>query len=557
MNIESYNSDNLVSLGGHGKDGKMPCDDVRCPEYDAMVLLNNGKSFQTGCGNDPVISGCCYEVEDESTDLSASFVCMKCNPNKTDRTLHTTRCPLHAFESFAYNDTSLIPSTFKESDGKSLKQCGPSHSPGGPEGTEYYTSDNPFATPYWSNRNDESRFTSGQYLCNRHEWSQGDYLDDGWLANEAGVSIDQGSRNGRHIRVNYNNYTRETQEWAIGDTTPGEGIFACYNAGSCIAPDFCTCKDGYTGFDCKTPLCRHRQNDGTVAGCLNGGVCMDRDNCHCVQTQSILWMKHSHADRGNIGWAGKDCSTPICSQGYFDPFCDDNPAAPGGEGCYRCANGGLCIAPDICECDKGWKGFNCETPICRIEATTVIINQLMTTDDSKVQLFEKDPCGMKGFDSLLIPHSMKETRGKCILPNTCVCNCKASYSRPICRLLGGKYCEMPFQDPFFRHRNVLALNEIFGTRSCNAGYEGTVDENDKFVSCHLNIYEPTFLVKNTKSLIGWSSVSALLLIWILLRTKRRRHSKYMAKRYERRELRREGVVPTNHAFAFNSRDKDK
>jgi len=558
VNIDSYNIDDLLTLGGHGRDGKLLCDDVRCPAYDAMVLSNDGKSFQTGCGNDPILSGCCYQADHQSANRSTSFVCMKCDPSESEQSLHSTRCPLNALESFTYIDISTIPLTFKERDGRSLKQCGPIHSPGGPNGIDYHISDYPFATPYWSNRNYESRSTSSQYLCSRHEWSQGDYRDNAIIGNETSPDTDQGLQIGRHIRVNYNNYNRKpnSQKWAIGDTEPGEGIFACYNGGSCIAPDFCTCKDGYTGFDCNTPLCRHRQNDGTVAGCLNGGVCADKDNCHCVHTQSILWIKHLHADRGITGWTGQDCSTPICSQGYFDPVCEERSAASGGEGCYRCANGGMCVAPDICECNEGWKGFNCETPICEAEITVMIRKQLMTSDENKVHLFEKDPCAMEGFDSRLIPHIMKESRGKCILPNTCVCNCRASYSRTLCRLLGGKYCVTPFQDPYYRHRNVLAPNEIFGTRSCNSGFEGAVDEKDKFISCHLSIYEPTFLVNNTKSLIGWCAFSTLLFIWIFVRTKRRRHSKYMVKRYERRELRRDGVVPTNHAFAFNSRVKD-
>ena len=32
----------------------------------------------------------------------------------------------------------------------------------------------------------------------------------------------------------------------------GEGIYACFNEGSCVAPDTCTCADGWTGYDCNT-----------------------------------------------------------------------------------------------------------------------------------------------------------------------------------------------------------------------------------------------------------------------------------------------------------------
>ena len=39
--------------------------------------------------------------------------------------------------------------------------------------------------------------------------------------------------------------------------SPGEGLFVCHNEGSCLAPEECTCTDGYGGFDCAMPLCRH------------------------------------------------------------------------------------------------------------------------------------------------------------------------------------------------------------------------------------------------------------------------------------------------------------
>ena len=123
--------------------------------------------------------------------------------------------------------------------------------------------------------------------------------------------------------------------------------------GSCIAPDVCTCRDGYSGFDCKTPLCRYRQTDGKVVGCLNGGICQEKDDCQCIQSESVLWKRYANVDRGVTGWSGKSCSRPICVQGYYDPSCTGEHAI-GGEGCYRCFNGGVCIGPDKCECSKGW-----------------------------------------------------------------------------------------------------------------------------------------------------------------------------------------------------------
>lgn len=81
--------------------------------------------------------------------------------------------------------------------------------------------------------------------------------------------------------------------------------------------------------DCKTPLCRHLQPSGAVTSCLNGGICVSKDNCDCIQTQSVSWKVHSGARHGITGWTGSDCSIPMCSQGFYDPFCTDLPQAPG------------------------------------------------------------------------------------------------------------------------------------------------------------------------------------------------------------------------------------
>ena len=175
----------------------------------------------------------------------------------------------------------------------------------------------------------------------------------------------------------------------------GEGVFECSNFGSCIGPDVCSCRDGYSGFDCKSPLCRHKQTNGNVVGCLNGGTCIDKDTCQCIKTDSNLWKFYSIADRGVTGWTGSDCSTPICVQGFYDPSCK-GPDVIGGEGCFRCANGGICVAPDTCECSEGWKGFDCQTPICQAKITPLIREQLGTVDKQKLHNFEKDPCGMEG-----------------------------------------------------------------------------------------------------------------------------------------------------------------
>ena len=107
----------------------------------------------------------------------------------------------------------------------------------------------------------------------------------------------------RRIRVNYNNYVKETEEiWIKGPPLPGEGLYQCFNRGSCVSPDVCSCPDGYDGFDCRTPLCRYEQRDNKVSkleivGCLNGGLCQRKDTCECILSSSIMHTVHVEVKR--------------------------------------------------------------------------------------------------------------------------------------------------------------------------------------------------------------------------------------------------------------------
>ncbi len=351
---------------------------MKCPEFDEMVTMNDGESFQSGCGFDPIATGCCFEIETD-TD-SKEYLCFKCDPTYMKITSDTISCPVEGIKKYYFKTIfEVTKEFFKDKRSNKVKVCGPNHDPMPIEG---------------------ANLTSQGFLCERYEWEQGDYVDDAGLNKESAIGGSDGLLSGRHVRVNYHNYIRDKNDkynWSEKDSVPGEGIFACYNEGSCIEPDVCTCRDGYTGFDCKIPLCRHQQMDGTVVGCLNHGQCVKKDACKCKREQSVLWMQYEGANRGLTGWTGSDCSMPICSQGYFDPDCTDNHFAVGGEGCFRCHNDGLCIAPDVCQCADGWTGFNCKTPVCRLTATPLIKRQLMTVDENKIKLFENDPCGMKDF----------------------------------------------------------------------------------------------------------------------------------------------------------------
>ena len=483
--ISIHPSIDLVKLGGRGKDGKLKCDDARCPVYNEMVTMNDGRSFQTGCGYDPIDTGCCVEV-DFTPRFPYSYQCFRCKEGFLEVSAHNVTCRDMNIDSFNYTLESDVPLSFRTSGGDT-QVCGKDHNPGG---SSYYSSMDIYAGKEMNNQNWRSNATSNRFLCNRRQWVQGSYQ---------GLS--------RHVRENHRNVIHDPRDqylWTEGGALPGEGLYECYNGGSCIGPDVCTCRDGYTGFDCRTPICRHEKPDGRViVGCKNGGECRAKDNCQCTKTESSLWKLYNDIDISVTGWTGVDCSIPICVQGYYDPFCDE------GEGCYRCQNGGRCVAPDTCECSDGWSGFDCKTPICRARATSLIFKQLRTVDPAKVQIFEKDPCGIK------------QGRGLCLAPGQCACNCEAEFDFRLCKAVGGKNCKKPWKDPLFRFRNVLSSNEVFGTRQCSSGWEGATDNvTDTFQSCHLSIYEPSWITRRTVLVIFFAALVLLSVLTYVLRERR-------------------------------------
>jgi hypothetical protein len=250
-------------------------------------------------------------------------------------------------------------------------------------------------------RNDTTwRRTSESNLCNVMQWEEGDYT-------EQGLTHPVYKFDDRRIRINYNNYIKQTEEiWIKGPPLEGEGLFQCFNRGSCVSPDVCSCPDGYDGFDCRTPLCRYEQRDTLVSkleivGCLNGGLCQRKDTCECILSNSIMHTVHIEVKRFPLfppydpitGYQGTDCSIPKCVQGFWDHTC--RGVAPGGEGCFRCANGGNCTAPDFCTCPPEWTGYDCNTPVCIAIADSQTIWDMQTVDLKKVQDFEFDPCQTK------------------------------------------------------------------------------------------------------------------------------------------------------------------
>ena len=404
----------LYTLGGHGGDGLLGCTYrgkllPRCPMYDATLTSNNGQSFLSGCGFDPYDTGCCNTGPGPWNGNATTVNCFRCKKllhegiNQGVYDNHTYFCTGTPFQyTQPINNKVYLGSVGFLDARNNYLECGKFHQPRYYLLDTYHNVNDYGVASYYTSGTDPNvtnydylaTYTSNRFLCNVIHWEQGDYIDDAGLGVAKGVGsiyvnahvIHDGLPHGRHIRINTPNifYNAVNHTYVSHGPLPGEGLYACYHGGSCIAPDVCTCTDGYSGFDCRTPLCRHLQPTGIITSCLNGGECIRKDYCVCVQTDSILYQSYLDAPRGPTGWTGTDCSMPMCTQGRFDPGCTDLPQAPGGEGCYRCANGGNCTAPDVCTCAPGWTGYDCRTPKCEVVADPLTRTQLGTVYEYKV-----------------------------------------------------------------------------------------------------------------------------------------------------------------------------
>jgi hypothetical protein len=559
----------LQSLGGHGGDSKMQCTFKgatlpRCPMYDEQLTANDGQSFLSGCGYDPFDTGCCTTGTGPWNPGSATVSCYKCKTmgyggvQQAVSDNHTFYCLGDPYQTAVALQTVNVPMSEKVyfrnrgflDANDNYKQCGQYHQPRYYDPTNYqHVGDYGTASYYVSGSNSnqtnydyKASVTSNRFLCNVVNWVQGDYVDDAGLGNTLAMGSIFGLKKGRHVRVNAPNifYDTASQRYYTPGVLRGEGVYACHHGGSCVAPDVCTCTDGYTDFDCRTPLCRHLQPTGVITSCLNGGECVSKDFCICVQSDSILHETYHDAPRGPTGWTGTDCSIPMCTQGRFDPFCTDLPQAPAGEGCYRCANGGNCTSPNVCTCAPGWSGYDCRTPMCEVVADPLTRTQLGTLYEDKVISFETDPCGLEALYGMRGWQGRKYARGNCTLPNQCTCLCKTEYNKKACKQTK-KLCDGPWQDNLVAIRDLLANHGpeyTFGSTWCHRGYEGNVDLTDHFTTCHQTIYIPTDTERQSLPAIAASITVAALFATIYYFVSARLKRRFLLAKIERRRSRR-------------------
>ena len=378
-------------------------------------------------------------------------------------------------------------------------------------------------------------------LCAITDWYMGVFLEP-WASDQNPkipyVNATDYSRTmslvgpGRTVRVNHPNYVKYVAPDGIvtvsqGPEVPGEGLYACFNQGACVSPDLCQCTQGWGGYDCNVPQCAYTDVYlNAISGCSHGGICMDVNVCYCPVVPSLLYQSHPEMPQGaNTGWMAKDCTMAMCVQGYLDPTCQNVPPGAGGvssmgQGCYKCWNNGTCLAPDTCACPDSWQGYDCKTPVCVVHADrTTIANLVDLVDVSEltkavdpllVTAFEYDPCGM----GVLVPDGLGNlvSRGNCTRPGVCTCFCRQRAYKDA----KGAYSDSPWQDTLGR---ALAPGFIYGRFECVDGYEGNLNADGTFSTCHLAIYVPTFLVRNTVTILiaALSSAGAIILSGFLTR----------------------------------------
>ncbi|OQS01020.1 hypothetical protein ACHHYP_01946 [Achlya hypogyna] len=429
---------------------------------------------------------------------AATFVALRGALGKTNCTL--VRCPQYDIEVTSNEGTSF------------QSGC----APGIPQANPVFAGTDADRLAHWNSYNDvlNTGRQSASALCSVMAWSQGEFSS-------------------RAIRLN-------------GGTVAGEGVYKCFHEGSCVAPDTCSCGDGYSGFDCRTPLCRFLTPAGGVTSCQHSGVCVAKDTCECIKSPSILHRKYPAAPQGMTGWP----PVAICVQGFYDANCFDQDPV-GLEGCYRCANGGQCVAPDVCACAEGWTGYDCRTPVCTVAVTPAIRAQLFTMDESKVYAFEADPCGMDGGRwGKQVYNGALMGQGNCTLPQLCTCLCKERYDYATCKKTG-QLCVKAWSDPFGR---AIPAGYLFGTRRCASGYQGLEDNNGHFMSCHLQIYEPNTWERYTGSFVTVITF-AVIFGWSVFYCFRKRVKQFQLKlKAERRKSRRDSQdKPLDSAFGHSKK----
>ncbi|KAM9724574.1 von Willebrand factor D and EGF domain-containing protein [Menidia menidia] len=187
----------------------------------------------------------------------------------------------------------------------------------------------------------------------------------------------------------------------------------CKNQGRCVRPDVCECPAGYGGPTCEEASCD--------PPCRHGGTCLARNLCTCpygyVGPKCEILVCNRHCENGGECVAPDVCK---CRHGWYGPTCSSALCDP------LCLNGGTCVKPNICACPSGFYGSQCQIAVCSPPCK------------NGGQCMRNNMCSCpEGYTGKRCQRSVCEpvcmNRGKCVGPNTCSC---ASGWR-------GKRCNIP------------------------------------------------------------------------------------------------------------------